>query len=125
MIALAIAISLLAQRVSSNNYNKLDSVVAYHSTPYSFISSRLASTSTSTVGRMSSQEPTTPPLSVNDIAAMSDVALAEFMEKNRRLDGVFELSVADWDKISKEERKSLAERLMWASSDECAVFLVC
>ncbi len=74
---------------------------------------------------MSSQEPTTPPLSVNDIAAMSDVALAEFMEKNRRLDGVFELSVADWDKISKEERKSLAERLMWASSDECAVFLVC
>ena len=61
---------------------------------------------------MSSQEPTTPRLSVDDIAVMSDAALAGFMEKNHRPHGVYELPVDDWDKLSKDERKSLADRLM-------------
>lgn len=65
-----------------------------------------------TIDKMVSQEPTVPPLSVNDIAVMSDAALAEFMQKNRRTDGVFELSVNDFEKLSKDDRKALAERLM-------------
>lgn len=72
---------------------------------------------------MSSEEPTTPLLSVNDIAAMSDAALAEFMEKNRRPNGAFELPIADWDKLSMIDRKALAKRLMWASSNEPSLFL--
>lgn len=69
---------------------------------------------------MSSQELTTAPLSINDIALMSDAALAQFMKKNRKPDGIFELPVADWDRLPKDERKNLAKRLMWASSDICA-----
>jgi hypothetical protein len=61
---------------------------------------------------MSSEEPAALTVSVDDIAAMSDAALAVFMEKNRRPDGGFELPVDGWDKLSKDERKSLAERLM-------------
>ena len=61
---------------------------------------------------MSSQEPTAPRFSVDDIAAMSDAALAGFMEKNRRPHGAYELPVDDWDKLSKDERKILADRLM-------------
>ncbi len=74
---------------------------------------------------MSPPGQTTPLLSVNDIVAMSDAALAEFMHKNRRPNGVIELPVGDWDKISKDARKSLAERLMWAPSNKCVLFLVC
>jgi hypothetical protein len=58
------------------------------------------------------QEPATSMLSVDDIAAMSDAALAAFMEKNRRADGVFQLPIDDWDRLTKDERNSLAERLM-------------
>ena len=60
---------------------------------------------------MSSSELIAVPSSVDDLAAMSDVVLAEFLEKNLRPDGGFELCINDLDKLSKEERKSLAERL--------------
>ncbi|PNY24027.1 Uncharacterized protein TCAP_06028 [Tolypocladium capitatum] len=63
-----------------------------------------------TVGRMSDLE-TTATVSVDDIAAFSDAQLAQFMQKHRRQDGNFDLPVDDWDRLSKMERKQLAERL--------------
>ena len=60
---------------------------------------------------MASQEPGTLTISVGDIASMSDAALAAFMENNRGPDGGFDLPVDGWDKLSKDERNRLAERL--------------
>ncbi|KAK5998719.1 hypothetical protein PT974_01101 [Cladobotryum mycophilum] len=45
---------------------------------------------------------------------MSDAELAEFMKNHRRPDGSYELPVDGWDKLSKEERTQLAERLQYA-----------
>ncbi|KAI1167583.1 hypothetical protein F5B18DRAFT_393640 [Nemania serpens] len=50
-------------------------------------------------------------VSVSDIAAMSDTELARFMEQNRTSNGDIELSVDDWDRLSKDERNCFAERL--------------
>lgn len=53
---------------------------------------------------------------IDDITALSDAELGEFMEKHRRPDGVFELDVAnDWNKLSKGDRHRLAERLQYVS----------
>jgi hypothetical protein len=57
-------------------------------------------------------DPDTSTISVGDIAAMSDAVLGAFMDKNRGPDGGFDLPVDGWDKLSKEERNSLAERLV-------------
>lgn len=61
---------------------------------------------------MTLQELATTTLSVNDIVALSDTALAGFIKKNRGPKGDFELPVDGWDKLSKNERASLAERLL-------------
>lgn len=61
---------------------------------------------------MTLQELATTTLSVNDIVALSDTALADFIKKNRGPNGHFELPVDGWDKLSKDERASLAERLL-------------
>lgn len=61
---------------------------------------------------MSSKEPATSTLSVGDITAMSDATLGAFMLENRGPDGNFDLPIDGWDKLSKDERALLAERLM-------------
>ncbi|KAF7505084.1 hypothetical protein GJ744_001303 [Endocarpon pusillum] len=58
------------------------------------------------------QDPDTTALSVEDVNALSDAALADFMKRNRRSDGVIELPVDGWDTLSKDERNRLAERLI-------------
>ncbi|KAI1108505.1 hypothetical protein F5Y14DRAFT_436046 [Nemania sp. NC0429] len=50
-------------------------------------------------------------LSVDEIAALTDTELRQFMVRNRQPDGTFELPVEGWDKLSKDERSRLAERL--------------
>ena len=60
---------------------------------------------------MASLEPTAATLSVDDIAAFSDAELAKFMKENRRPDGGYDLPVNGWDKLSKNERVQLGERL--------------
>ncbi|KAI1501061.1 hypothetical protein F5X99DRAFT_409373 [Biscogniauxia marginata] len=60
---------------------------------------------------MASIEAETATLSVDEIAAMSDTELGQFMTKHRRPDGGYELPVDGWDKLSKDERNNLAERL--------------
>ncbi|KAI1073381.1 hypothetical protein F5B20DRAFT_587319 [Whalleya microplaca] len=60
---------------------------------------------------MASPEAETATLSVDEIAAMSDAELGQFMTKHRRPDGGYELPVDGWDKLSKDERNRLAERL--------------
>ena len=62
--------------------------------------------------KMLPQDPDTAALSVEDVNALSDAALADFMKKNRRFDGAIELPVEGWDTLSKDERSHLAERLM-------------
>lgn len=62
-------------------------------------------------GNMASTEATTVVLSVDGIAAMSDVELGHFMTKHRHPDGGYELPIDGWDKLSKDERDRLAERL--------------
>ena len=58
------------------------------------------------------QDSETAVLSVEDVNALSDAALADFMKRNRRSDGVIELPVDDWNTLSKDERRHLADRLM-------------
>ncbi|KAI0549732.1 hypothetical protein F4679DRAFT_595523 [Xylaria curta] len=60
---------------------------------------------------MASTEAETVTLSVDEIAAMSDAELGQFMTKHRRPDGGYELPVDGWDKLSRDERNRLAERL--------------
>ncbi|RMD39521.1 hypothetical protein DV735_g5615, partial [Chaetothyriales sp. CBS 134920] len=62
-------------------------------------------------GNMASTEAATATLSVHEIAAMSDAELGQFMTKHRCPDGGYELPVDGWDKLSKDERNRLAERL--------------
>ncbi|QPH09514.1 hypothetical protein C2857_000320 [Epichloe festucae Fl1] len=55
---------------------------------------------------------------VNDLFALSDAQLGDFMKKHRRSDGAFVIRVDDdWDKLSKEDRNRLAERLQAVSSN--------
>lgn len=60
---------------------------------------------------MASTEAAAAAISVTDIAAWSDAELAQFMTKHRRPDGSYGLPVDGWDKLSKDERARLAERL--------------
>ncbi|KAK7429751.1 hypothetical protein QQZ08_003777 [Neonectria magnoliae] len=60
---------------------------------------------------MASTEAAIVTLSVDEIAALSDAELGQFMTKHRRPDGGYELPVDGWDKLSKDERNRLAERL--------------
>ncbi|RMJ03711.1 hypothetical protein CDV36_014761 [Fusarium kuroshium] len=62
-------------------------------------------------GNMASTEAATATLSVHEIAAMSDAELGQFMTEHRCPDGGYELPVDGWDKLSKDERDRLAERL--------------
>ncbi|KAF5128416.1 hypothetical protein E5D57_009355 [Metarhizium anisopliae] len=48
---------------------------------------------------------------VDDLSALSDAQLGEFMEEHRRHDGSVELPIDGWDRLSKGERDRLAERL--------------
>ncbi|KAG5769707.1 hypothetical protein H9Q72_003112 [Fusarium xylarioides] len=48
---------------------------------------------------------------VGDVVAMSDAELAHFIQTHRLPDGDYDLPVDGWDKLSKEERSRLAERL--------------
>ena len=60
---------------------------------------------------MTCLESTTATLSMDDITTLSDAQLAQLMEEHRRPNGNFELPVDGWDKLTKEERNHLAERL--------------
>ncbi|KAM3549396.1 hypothetical protein ARSEF4850_008876 [Beauveria asiatica] len=60
---------------------------------------------------MASTETATVALSVDEIAAMSDTELGQFMTKHRHPNGGYELPVSGWDKLSKDARGRLAERL--------------
>ncbi|KAH6982348.1 hypothetical protein BKA56DRAFT_585734 [Ilyonectria sp. MPI-CAGE-AT-0026] len=60
---------------------------------------------------MTSPEATTAILTVDDIAALRNAELCEFIKKHRRPNGGFGLPVDGWDKLSKDERNQLAERL--------------
>ncbi|KPM39122.1 hypothetical protein AK830_g7449 [Neonectria ditissima] len=60
---------------------------------------------------MASTGAATVALSVDEIAAMSDTELGQFMTKHGHPDGGYELPVNGWDKLSKDERGRLAERL--------------
>ncbi|KAF5024769.1 hypothetical protein F66182_3147 [Fusarium sp. NRRL 66182] len=48
---------------------------------------------------------------VGDVVAMSDAELAQFIQEHRLPGGDYDLPVDGWDKLSKEERSRLAERL--------------
>lgn len=61
---------------------------------------------------MTLPELTSTTFSVSDINALSDTALADFIKKHRAPNGHVELPVDGWDKLSKNERASLAERLL-------------
>ena len=50
--------------------------------------------------------------SVDEIIVMTDAELARLMRENRRPNGDIELPVDGWDRLSKDERNHLAERLM-------------
>lgn len=50
---------------------------------------------------------------VNDVSALSDAQLGEYMKNHRRPDNSFELPIDDWDTLSKEERDRLAQRLQF------------
>lgn len=50
---------------------------------------------------------------VEQLAALSNAQLGEFMEKNRQPNGAIELPVDGWEKLSKIERDRLAERLQY------------
>ncbi|KJZ69501.1 hypothetical protein HIM_11098 [Hirsutella minnesotensis 3608] len=53
-------------------------------------------------------------LSVDDITALSDAQFTRFLTEHRRPDGNFELPVDGWDKLTKDERNHLADRLLKA-----------
>ncbi|KAF1994221.1 hypothetical protein P154DRAFT_624896 [Amniculicola lignicola CBS 123094] len=56
-------------------------------------------------------EPAASTLSVGHVAAMSDMALGEFIQRHRDPDDNIVLPVDGWDALSKDERARLAERL--------------
>lgn len=56
--------------------------------------------------------PHSPLTTVNDLSALSDAQLGDFMKKHRRSDGAYVIRMDDdWNKLSKEDRNRLAERL--------------
>lgn len=55
--------------------------------------------------KMASFEPTSPELSAHDVLAFSDAELVHFMEQNRCPDGGFDLAVAGWDTLPKDQRE--------------------
>ncbi|KAK1242501.1 hypothetical protein MKX08_005313 [Trichoderma sp. CBMAI-0020] len=67
---------------------------------------------------MASTEAATVTLSVDEIAAMSDTELGQFMTKHRHPDGGYELPLNGWGKLSKDERGRLTERLKTRPSPE-------
>ncbi|KID86448.1 hypothetical protein MGU_06260 [Metarhizium guizhouense ARSEF 977] len=60
---------------------------------------------------MASAESVEAIVSVGEVFAMNDAELAEFMQRHRRPNGDYQLPVDGWDKLSKDERSRLAERL--------------
>ncbi|KAG5801990.1 hypothetical protein H9Q71_013424 [Fusarium xylarioides] len=60
---------------------------------------------------MASAELAAAKVSVGEVAAMSDAELAQFMQRHRLPGGDYDLPVNGWDKLSKDERSRLAERL--------------
>ena len=61
---------------------------------------------------MALQKFVTETCSVKNINALSDAALMDLIEKNRRSDGHIEIRADGWDKLSKDERAGLAARLL-------------
>ncbi|KAI0867599.1 hypothetical protein GGS24DRAFT_485117 [Hypoxylon argillaceum] len=60
---------------------------------------------------MASTEAETVTLSIDELVAMSDAELGQVMTQNRRPGGGYDLPVDGWDKLSKDDRARLAERL--------------
>ncbi|KAM3456399.1 hypothetical protein MY3296_001678 [Beauveria thailandica] len=60
---------------------------------------------------MASVESVAAKVSVGEVAAMNDAELAKFMQGHRLPDGDYDLPVEGWDKLSKDERSRLAQRL--------------
>lgn len=60
---------------------------------------------------MASFEPTPPGVSAYDVLGFSDAELVQYMVQNRGSDGRFELDLAGWDRLPKDQRERLAERL--------------
>ena len=60
---------------------------------------------------MSSSKSPTQKLSVDDILALSEADLVQYMEQNRGPDGSFDLPVEGWEKLAKDKRDRLAETL--------------
>lgn len=52
-----------------------------------------------------------PNMTVDELDALNDADLAQFIEKNRQPDGSVDLPINGWDKLSNDERRCLAERL--------------
>ena len=65
---------------------------------------------------MFSQKPSATIFSVDEIVTMTDAEIARLMQKNRRSNDDIELFVDGWNRISKNERNRLAERLMFVTS---------
>ncbi|RDA91471.1 hypothetical protein CP533_4594 [Ophiocordyceps camponoti-saundersi (nom. inval.)] len=49
-------------------------------------------------------------LSVDDVVAMTDEQLTQFLQKHRRSNGDYKLTVTDWSKLSLHDRNQLVER---------------
>ncbi|TPX10723.1 uncharacterized protein E0L32_008292 [Thyridium curvatum] len=60
---------------------------------------------------MSSPVSAIPNLCADDVLAFSDTELVQYMTQNRRQDGGFDLEFDGWEKLPKEQREQLAERL--------------
>lgn len=91
-------------------------VLKYKDGPHPTSSSHQKISSAFRDNKMASFEPTSPELSARDVLTFSDAELVQFMEQNRRPDGGFDLDVAGWDSLPKDQREKLAERLKYRSS---------
>ena len=52
-----------------------------------------------------------PGLGVGDVLAFNDAELVQYMEQNQQPDGGFDLEFEGWEKLPKDQREQLAERL--------------
>ncbi|KND93536.1 hypothetical protein TOPH_01939 [Tolypocladium ophioglossoides CBS 100239] len=68
---------------------------------------------------MSCPESITATLSMDDITTLSDAQLVRLLEEHRCPNGHFELPVDGWERLTREERNHLAERLRRAQ--ECVL----
>lgn len=50
-------------------------------------------------------------VSVDDIAAISDAELVQFLQKHRLSNGDYDLPVDGWERLSENERSRLSARL--------------